>query len=72
MFSDEKALQFIQAEKLYYEKALIDLGDLLTNSDGSPSMSNGHAHTDAVRMPSGQVEDIDYSISCVCCWTGCS
>ncbi|XP_065831612.1 uncharacterized protein [Oscarella lobularis] len=28
----EKALQFIQAEKLYYEKALIDLGDLLATS----------------------------------------
>ncbi|XP_062506022.1 uncharacterized protein LOC134182603 isoform X2 [Corticium candelabrum] len=36
----EKALQFIQAEKLYYEKALIDLGDLLGNQDEKPNISN--------------------------------
>ena len=49
---DEKALQFIQAEKLYYEKALIDLGDLLGNQDEKPNISNADVLAQSVRISS--------------------
>ena len=58
-FADEKALQFIQAEKLYYEKALIDLGDLLATS-GSANDNDDNQVDEPATVSFSQIERGDH------------